>query len=130
MGITKTVCPNNTIGVIMSRDIFGNLEKTDVYGRKKSKKELKREVLDENKRKGKQAENEFRLGAALRCVEVERRHKGHDFIERERDVFTGKVTKTTKVEVKSSSTAPLSKLQEKTKKKGNYRVERIDPLFY
>ena len=115
----------------MSRDIFGNLEKTDIYGRKKTKKELKREVLEENKRKGKAAEDAYRLDAALRCVEVERKHKGYDFIETERDLLTGKVNKTTKVEVKSSSTAPLSKLQEKTKKKkGNYRVERINPPFY
>jgi hypothetical protein len=114
----------------MPRDIFGNLTKTDIFGRKISKKELKREVLDENRRKGKAAEDAYRMSATLRGVEVERTGKGHDFVERERDLWTGKVKRTKKVEVKSSSTAPLSKLQKKTKKKGNYKVERIEPLFY
>ena len=115
----------------MPRDIFGNLIKTDVFGRKKSKKELKREVIDENRRKGKAAEEAYRMSAALRGVDVERTGRGHDFVERERDLWTGKVKRTTYKEIKSSSTAPLSKLQKKTKKKkGNYKVERIEPLFY
>ncbi|MCZ7385033.1 MAG: hypothetical protein O8C63_09840 [Candidatus Methanoperedens sp.] len=114
----------------MPRDIFGNVMETDIFGRKISKKQIKREVLEENRRKGKAAEDQYRMSAAFRGVEVERSPKGHDFIERERDLWTGKVKRTTKVEVKSSSTAPLSELQKKTKKKGNYKVERINPLFY
>jgi hypothetical protein len=53
----------------------------------------------------------------MRGAEVERSPRGHDFIERERNPFTGRVTRTTHVEVKSSSTAPLSKLQKKNQKK-------------
>lgn len=114
----------------MARDFFGNLIKTDIFGRKKPKKQIKREVLEENRRRGKAAEDDYRMDAALRGVELERVPKGQDFIEKERDIWTGKVTRKTKVEVKSSYTAPLSDLQKKTKKKGNYRVERSDPWLY
>lgn len=115
----------------MARDVFGNIIKTDLFGKKISKKQIKREVLEENRRKGKAAENEYRMNAYLRGVETERAPNGQDYIERKRDIWTGKVKRTTKVEVKSSSTAPLSRLQKKTKKKkGNYRVERIEPLIY
>ena len=75
-------------------------------GRKLSKKE----VLEENQRSGKQSEI---LHVGLASMQ------GKEAI------------RTTYVEVKSSSTAPLSELQNKSKKKEgkNYRVERIDPLF-
>lgn len=63
----------------MAQDVFGNIIKTALFG-KISKKLIKREVLEEN----------FRKGEAVK--------------------------RTTKVEVKSSSTAPLSRLQKKTKK--------------
>jgi hypothetical protein len=78
----------------------------DFLGRKLSKKE----VLEENQRSGKQSEILHVGLAAMQGKEAIR---------------------TTYVEVKSSSTAPLSELQKKTKKKKdkNYRVERIDPLF-
>lgn len=114
----------------MARDIFGRLMKTDILGRKIPKKQLRREVLEENRRRGKEAEEAFRLRAALRGEEVERAPRGRDYIVRRRDVFTGRVLRTTHVEVKSSRTAPLSKLQKKTRrKKSNYKVEIIDPLF-
>ncbi|HIH44179.1 MAG TPA: hypothetical protein HA257_03595 [Candidatus Methanoperedenaceae archaeon] len=115
----------------MPRDAFGNLIKTDIFGKKIPKKQIKKEVIDENRRKGKAGEDTYRLSAALRGVEVERTGRGHDFIERERDILTGKVKKSTYVEVKSSSKAPLSEIQKKNKKKkSNYKVERVEPLFY
>jgi hypothetical protein len=114
----------------MARDIFGRLIKTDILGRKIPKKQLKREVLQENRRRGKAAEQSFRMSAALRGEEVERAPHGRDFIVRKRNLFTGKIQRTTHVEVKSSRTAPLTKLQEKTKrKKSNYKVVRINPFF-
>jgi len=90
-----------------------------------SKKERKRITLEENKRKGRLAEDEYKINATMRGVEYERSPHGKDFIERKRDFVTRKVTKTTHVEVKSSPTAPMSELQKKTKKeKSNYRVHR------
>ena len=101
------------------------------FGRKPSKKQRRRIQLEENVRKGKAAEQAYLMNAMLRGVEAERSGKGHDFIERRRDLLTGRVTRTTKVEVKSSPAAPLSKLQKKTKKKGGrYRVYREEPLIY
>jgi hypothetical protein len=48
---------------------------------------------------------------------------------RKRDIFTGRVVKSKLVEVKTGN-SQLSSLQKKTKKKGNYTVERVDPWFY
>ena len=107
----------------MPRDIWGNVIKTDIRGRKYSKKQIKKEILEENRRRGKVAEDSYRMSASLRGEEVERSPHGRDFIVRKRNPFTGRVERTTHVEVKSSSTAPLSKLQQKTKKKqSNYKV--------
>lgn len=115
----------------MARDIFGNIIRTDLYGNKIPKKKIKRDVIAENRRKGKAAEESYRMNAFLRGVKVERSPRGKDFIERQTDWLTGKVKRTTHVEVKSSKTAPLSKLQNKTKKKkSNYKVIRINPLIY
>jgi len=104
----------------------------DIFlGRRPSKKQRKRIQLEENIEKGRAAENAYQLKAALRGVEVERTGRGHDFIERRRDFLTGRVTSTTRVEVKSSRTAPLSPLQKKMKKrKGRYRVYREEPILY
>ena len=113
------------------RDVFGNIVKTDIFGRRHSKKQIRRDVLEENKARGKSAEESFRMSASLRGEEVERSPHGRDFIVRKRDIFTGKVTKTTHVEVKSSSSAPLSPLQQKTKKRqSNYKVVRQSPGFF
>ena len=112
------------------RDLFGNVMRTDIFGRKIPKKQIKREVLAENRQKGKAAEEAYKRSAALRGAEVERSPRGQDFIERQRNTWTGRVTKTTHVEVKSSSTAPLSKLQQRTKKnKPNYKVVRQQGFF-
>ncbi|MDQ1280375.1 MAG: hypothetical protein QG670_1638 [Thermoproteota archaeon] len=115
----------------MPRDIWGNIIRIDIFGRKKTKREVKREVLTENRMRGRTAEDNYRMNAAFRGVEVERAPHGRDFIERRRDLWTGRVTRTTHIEIKSSSTAPLTKLQQKTKRrKSNYRVIRQDPGFY
>jgi hypothetical protein len=112
----------------MARDFFGKLIKTDIFGKKIPKKQLKREVLAENRKRGKAAEDNYRMAATLRGKDLERSPRGRDFIERDRDFWTGKVKRTTHVEVKSSGIAPLSDLQKKTKrKKSNYKVVRIDP---
>ena len=112
------------------RDIFGNVMRTDIFGRRISKKQIKREVLAENRMRGKAAEDSYRMSATLRGAEVERSPRGRDFIERQRDPWSGRVTKTTHVEVKSSSTAPLSKLQQRTKRnRPNYKVVRQQGFF-
>lgn len=114
----------------MLRDMFGRLIKTDIFGRKISKKKLKREVLEENRQKGKSAEENYEMRAQLAGYEVERKHKGQDYIERQRNPWTGRVERTTHVEVKSSSTAPLSKLQQKTKKKkSNHKIVREESIL-
>lgn len=111
------------------RDIFGNILKTDIFGRRISKKQQKKEVLAENRTKGKAAEEAYVMGATLRGAQVERSPHGRDFIERQTDMFTGKVTRTTHIEVKSGH-AKLSKLQQKTKRKtSNYKVIRQDTLW-
>ena len=71
------------------------------------------------------AENLYVINATLRGAEVERALHGRDFIERRCNLLTGRVVRTTHVEVKSSKTAPLTELQKKTKKRtSNYRVVR------
>lgn len=108
----------------MSRDIFGRRIKTDIFGRKISKKQMKREIIDENRRKGKAAEDAYAMKARLAGYEVERTGRGHDFRVRKRDFLTGKVTYSGVREVKSGN-AKLSKLQRKTKKKqSHYKVVR------
>jgi hypothetical protein len=102
----------------------------DILGKKRSKKQVKRDVLAKNRRVGKDAEEAFRLSAFSRGEETERSPHGRDFIVRKRNPITGRVERTTHVEVKSSSTAPLSKLQKKTKKKkSNYKIVRQNDFF-
>ena len=113
----------------MARDIFGRLIREDMFGRKISKKQIKREVIADNRRRGKIAEDSVKMKLQLGGYEVERSPHGRDFIARKRDLFTGRITQTKHIEVKSGK-AKLSKLQEKTKKnKSNYKVIREDPLF-
>lgn len=95
-----------------------------------SKKEKKRMVIRENRRKGKIAEDIVKMSYILRGYEVERTGRGHDFRVRRRDLFTGRVIESKVIEVKSGK-AKLSKLQQKIKKKkSNYKVERVEPLFW
>ena len=100
-----------------------------IFG-KRSKKQKKRDVIASNKRRGAAAEDHAMFEHRLSGYEVERTGRGHDYVRRKRDLWTGRVTKTQYVEVKSGK-AKLSKLQTKTKrkKKGSYVVKRRDPLF-
>lgn len=114
----------------MARDIFENIIDTDIFGRKKSKKQIKREVLEENRMKGKTAENNYVVRAQLAGYEVERTGKGHDFRVRKRDLLTGRVIYSGVREIKSGN-ATLSKLQRKTKKKqSNYKIVREDNMIW
>ncbi|MFA4820279.1 MAG: hypothetical protein WC613_04970 [Candidatus Aenigmatarchaeota archaeon] len=115
----------------MARDFNGRLIRHDLLGRPIPKREIKRQVLEENKARGCAAENAFVMRSQLDGYEVERTGRGHDFKLRRRDILTGKVTRTEYAEVKSSPTAPVSRLQKKTKKKTkNYRVVREQPWFF
>ncbi|MGI0055884.1 MAG: hypothetical protein ACREAK_00760 [Nitrosarchaeum sp.] len=97
---------------------------------KKTKKQRKREVLAENRRKGKAGEDVVAMNYRMNGYEVEKTGRGHDLRVRQRDWLTGKVIKSKVVEVKTGK-AKLSKLQRKTRKKqSNYKVERVDPYFY
>ena len=113
------------------RDFFGNIIKQNPFtGRRVSKKQIKRDILAENRQRGKAGEDAYRMNAALRGVEVERVPRGRDFIERKRDLITGRVTSTKHVEVKTGN-AKLSKLQKKTKKNtSNYKVVRERDQFW
>ena len=83
---------------------------------KKTKKQRKREVLANNRRKGKAGEDIVAMNYNMRGYEVERTGRGHDLRVRQRDWLTGKVMKSKLVEVKTGK-AKLSKLQKKTKEK-------------
>ena len=96
-----------------------------IFG-KKSLKELKREILEENIRKGKAAEDRFVFEQTMQGKEVIRTGRGSDYRVRERNLFTGRVTSSRLKEVKTSSTAPVSKLQNKGVKKGRVSLVRYD----
>jgi len=87
-------------------------------------KQRKKNIIAWNRLKGKEFEDTVAMSHTLRGEEVVRTGRGHDFKIRQRDPFTGRVIRTYYEEVKSSSTAPLSKLQKKMKKKKNVRVVR------
>ena len=90
-----------------------------------ARRRTKGEVIAANKRQGQMAEDAFVMQQRLMGKEVERTGKGSDFRVRERNPFTGQVTKSELVEVKSGE-AELSKLQQKTKNKSShYKVVRI-----
>ena len=104
--------------------IFGS-----IFG-KPTKKQLARERLDDIRRKGKAGEDQVVFEYTLSGHEFERTGRGSDYRVRKRDIFTGRVTSSKLIEVKTGK-AKLSKLQKKTKKKhSNYKVVRTDPLFY
>jgi hypothetical protein len=114
----------------MPRNIFGQQIKRDIFGKKIPKKQLKREVIAENRRKGKAAEQSYVMRAKLSGYEVERTGRGHDYKIRKRDPWTGRVVYTGYREVKSGN-AKLSKLQQKTKKrKSNYKVIHEDNPWF
>ena len=114
------------------RDFFGNLIKTNpLTGKKLSKKQIKRDVMYGSRINGKNAEESAKMMASMQGITYVRTGRGHDFKAYKTDLLTGKKTFLGYREIKSSSTAPLSKLQKKTKKKmkGKYKVIRQDPLF-
>ena len=68
---------------------------------------------------------------AMSGYEVDRTHpRGADMTVRKRDLFTGRVTSTRRIEVKTGPRARLSPLQRKVKKKKKTKVERIDSPFF
>jgi hypothetical protein len=100
-----------------------------IFG-KRTKRQRKADTIASNRRKGAAAEDEAMFEDQLAGYEVQRTGRGYDYVRRKRDLWTGRVVKTQKVEVKSGR-AKLSKLQKKTKKKStNYVVKRRNPLFW
>jgi hypothetical protein len=99
------------------------------FGLKKSKKQRKRETLERNRRRGKWAEDIVAIQYGASGYEVEKVHKGADLRVRKRDPFTGRVTSTKLIEVKTGD-ARLSPLQKKMRKKKRTSVERVDPPFF
>jgi len=93
------------------------------------RKRTKSEVIRDNVRKGRAAEENVRTRYEMDGYKVKRTGIGHDFKVSKTNIFTGK--KTTKyIEVKSGK-AKLSRLQKRTKRKSkNYVVERDEPLFW
>ena len=103
--------------------------RTDMFGRKISKRKIKKDVISENRARGKAGEEAVKFNYSMRGYEMERSPRGKDFIARKRDAF-GRVIETKHVEVKTGK-AKLSPLQQKTKKsKRNYKVERVELLMY
>ncbi len=114
----------------MLRDIFGKIIKTDAFGRKVPIKEIRREILIENKRRGKAGENKYIMRARLAGYEVERTGRGSDFRIRKREICTNKVTYTGLREIKTGNAKP-SKLQQSVRKKqSNYKVIKENPMFW
>jgi hypothetical protein len=92
----------------------------------------KRIRLNQNKQNGTIAESMYVMGQQLQGNKVERTGHGHDFrvTERSYDPMHGFVNKRTKyAEVKSSATAPLSKLQERKKKQMGSKYEVVRPRY-
>ena len=94
-----------------------------IFG-KKSKKQVKRDILEENRRKGRAAEDTVRFQYEIQGWQVEKTNKGPDFRMKRPNYFTGK-TEYKKVEVKSGN-AHLSEYQKKVRKKSGFSVERVD----
>ena len=93
--------------------MFDDILKSD----KKFKKQL---TLNNNKFRGKLAEDSYTLSAQIQGKEVQRTGRGSDFKERKADMFTGRKGPWRHVEVKSSPTAPLSPITKKIKEKIEY----------
>jgi hypothetical protein len=97
----------------------------DIWGRKRSKKQVKRDTIAQNRMKGRLHQNLTEMTYAAQGYEVTRRKTGCDFEAKRRNIFTGR-TEHLYVEAKSSPTAPMRKKQVKMKKKkrAHYVVER------
>lgn len=100
------------------------------FGFRKSKKQRKRETIARNREKGRMGEDMVAMNYAMSGYEVDRTHpKGADMTVRKRNLFTGRVTSTRRIEVKTGSSR-LSPLQRKVKKKKRTKVERVDSPFF
>ncbi|OPY30975.1 MAG: hypothetical protein A4E28_00065 [Methanocella sp. PtaU1.Bin125] len=84
---------------------------------------------DNNRACSRATEDQVRFEYEPQDYEMRKTHTGRDFVATRRDIFTGKVVERRNVEVKSGN-AHLSDRQREKKKKGNYTVERRDPLFW
>jgi hypothetical protein len=103
----------------------------NLFGGRKSKKQIRRENLAANRRRGDAAQDAYKFSAEMRGLEVVRTGRGSDYRVRDRDFWTGRVKSSKLVEVKSGK-AKLSKLQRKTKRKhpGHYTVVRENPSLF
>lgn len=103
----------------------------DDFFTKKSKKQRQRDTLEENRRRGRVAEEQVRFEYEIRGYEMCKTHTGRDFEAVRRDMFIGRVIDHKYIEVKSGN-AKLSDRQQvtKKKKKGQFVEERRDPLFW
>jgi hypothetical protein len=76
------------------------------------------------------AEDMVAMRYSMQGYEVDRKHpRGADMTVRKRDWYTGRVTSTRRVEVKSGD-ATLSPLQRRVKKKKRTKVERVDSPYF
>jgi len=101
----------------------------DIFGPKKSKKQIKRETIAQNRERGATGEQMARLGAAMEDITYERTGRGSDFKAYRTDPLTGKKKFIGYREIKTGN-AKLSRLQKKTKKKKrNYKVVRMGSIF-
>jgi hypothetical protein len=96
---------------------------------RKSKKQRKRDTLEDNRQRGRMGEDMVAMQYAMSGYEVDRTHpRGADMRVRRRDPFTGRVTSSRLVEVKTGD-SQLSPLQRRVRKKKRTRVERVDSPF-
>ena len=98
----------------------------ELLSSRRSKRQVRRDVLDANVRRGRAAEDQFVTTQRLMGNEVERTGKGSDYRVRKVNPWTGERGKAKLIEVKSSRTAKVSPLQRKSKAK---KVV-VEPLFY
>jgi len=85
----------------------------------------KRIILEQNKLKGKLAEDFAAMQLMLQGYEVRKVHKGKDFVAVKRDFFTGKIIDRKYIEVKTGN-SKLSKSQKRSKARSkNYEVWRF-----
>lgn len=92
-----------------------------------SKRDRKRAILEENRQRGRFHEDMYVMSERMKGNKVKRTGKGHDYkVTEPANILTGSGSRTYYAEVKSSSNAPVSKLQQRNKKqmKGRYRVVR------
>ena len=57
---------------------------------KKSKKQVKRDTLANNRARGRAAEDQVRFEYELQGYEMRRTHTGQDFVATRHDIFTGR----------------------------------------